>query len=357
MSSTGPPQLSRSYRWLCYQCRRHRHPLVSSPPVDQRRLQRHISTSRSNRNLAELEKASLDDKSVPPQPAAYQVAAAPPLNFDSVPVSRRTPARIIPASPSYFTASPQFNDHILLLRSLLHEYGNLPIVPSNEVPRAAWLKLPAYRTSIGEPVTSSKYSKVLQLLARLNKIHPKLRTSKLESVMDIFRRPDIVQKNRPPPQTLDEQGRSSGIGRRKESRAKVFLVEGTGEVLVNSKNIVQAFPRLHDRESALWALKVTGRMDRYNVFALTHGGGLTGQAESITLGLARALMVHEPALKPVLRKGESPHRSPFFLHYRIVADHILFVFTAGCVSFDARRVERKKPGRLKARKRPTWTKR
>ena len=99
------------------------------------------------------------------------------------------------------------------------------------------------------------------------------------------------------------------MGRRKESSAKVYLVEGTGEVLVNGKSLVQLFPRLHDRESALWALKVTERMDKYNVFALVEGGGVTGQAESITLALAKALLVHEPALKPALRRGKSNYMS------------------------------------------------
>ena len=122
--------------------------------------------------------------------------------------------------------------------------------------------------------------------------------------MDRFRRPDVVGLQKPPPGKLDKDGRANGMGRRKESSAKVQLVEGSGEVMINGRSIVQAFPRLHDRESALWALKVTGRMDKYNVFALVSGGGITGQAESITLALARALMVHEPALKPTLRKGE-----------------------------------------------------
>lgn len=102
--------------------------------------------------------------------------------------------------------------------------------------------------------------------------------------------------------------------------------------MINGKSIVQAFPRLHDRESAIWPLKVSQRIDKYNVFALVAGGGVTGQAEAVTLGLARALLVHEPALKPVLRR-------------------------AGCVTRDPRAVERKKPGRLKARKKPTWVKR
>ena len=111
-----------------------------------------------------------------------------------------------------------------------------------------------------------------------------------------------VQKARPG--TIDVYGRSKGVGRRKESSAKVYLVEGTGEILINGKTIVQAFPRLHDRESAIWPLKISERIDKYNVFALVAGGGVTGQAEAITMGVARALLVHEPALKPVLRRGK-----------------------------------------------------
>jgi ribosomal protein S9 len=122
--------------------------------------------------------------------------------------------------------------------------------------------------------------------------------------MEQFKRPGSAELQKPKVQKLDAYGRAKGIGRRKESSARVYLVEGTGEVLINGKSIVQAFPRLHDRESALWALKATQRMDKYNVWALVEGGGVTGQAESITLALARALLVHEPALKPALRRGE-----------------------------------------------------
>ena len=105
---------------------------------------------------------------------------------------------------------------------------------------------------------------------------------------------------------VDAFGRACGIGRRKSSTAKVFLVQGEGKILVNGKSINSAFGRIHDRESALWALKATGRMDRYNVWALASGGGSTGQAEAITLGAAKALLVHEPDLKPALRRGEWP---------------------------------------------------
>ncbi|KAH9828232.1 37S ribosomal protein S9, mitochondrial, partial [Teratosphaeria destructans] len=122
------------------------------------------------------------------------------------------------------------------------------------------------------------------------------------------------------------------VGRRKSSRAIVALVEGEGEALVNERSLSDYFGRVHDRESAVWALKATGRLDKYNVWALVKGGGTTGQAEAITLAVAKALLAHEPDLKPALRR-------------------------AGVVTRDPRSVERKKPGKLKARKMPAWVKR
>ena len=127
----------------------------------------------------------------------------------------------------------------------------------------------------------------------------------LKQAMEIYKRdidPYAVNKR---PNIIDADGRAYGVGRRKSSSAKVYLVQGEGEVLVNGKSINSAFGRIHDRESALWALKATGRMDKYNVWALVSGGGSTGQAEAMTLGAAKALMVFEPALKPALRRGKA----------------------------------------------------
>ena len=128
----------------------------------------------------------------------------------------------------------------------------------------------------------------------------------LKEAMEHYKRDVDPYANIPNPGTIDEAGRAYGIGRRKSSSAKVYLVQGNGEVLVNGKSINAVFGRVHDRESALWALKATGRMDKYNVWALVTGGGTTGQAEAITLGTAKALMVHEPLLKPALRRGQYP---------------------------------------------------
>ena len=127
----------------------------------------------------------------------------------------------------------------------------------------------------------------------------------LKEAMQIYKRDvdpyDVIKK----PAIIDVDGKAYGVGRRKSSSAKVYLVQGDGRVLINGKSLNTAFGRIHDRESALWALKATGRVDKYNVWALVKGGGTTGQAEAITLGTARALMVFEPALKPALRRGQS----------------------------------------------------
>lgn len=157
---------------------------------------------------------------------------------------------------------------------------------------------------VGEPVRAAKYHKVIQTLQRLNQIPPSMRSAELEAAMEPYKRDvnpyEVVRK----PGIIDTDGRAYGVGRRKSSSAKVYIVQGDGQVLINGKSINAAFGRIHDRESALWALKVTNRMDKYNVWALVRGGGSTGQAEAITLGTARALMVHEPDLKPALRRGE-----------------------------------------------------
>ncbi|KAA8643247.1 hypothetical protein EYZ11_008497 [Aspergillus tanneri] len=260
---------------------------------------------------------------------ATDIQAAPEIDFAKFSAQ---PARIIPASAAYFSGSPRFIDHLLRLEHMLARYAPLPTVPATEAPRMAWLKLPQFRDFVGEPVPMKKYKSLVKILQRLNRIDPAIIPVEVRDALKDFLRPGNPYANKPLPPTLDEMGRARGRGKRKASSAVVHLVEGEGEVLVNGKNLVEVFPRMHDRESATWPLRCTSRLDKYNVWATVRGGGVTGQAEAITLALARALLVHEPALKPILRK-------------------------AGVVTVDARRVERKKPGHVKARKMPTWVKR
>ena len=215
------------------------------------------------------------------------------------------PARVVPESPSYFTGKPGFTDDLLNLETLLRKHEVLPTIPGAQAPRTAWKTLPQYRVTVGEPVRASKYHKIIEVLRRLNRIHPDLMPPEVPLAMERYKRAVNPYDNVRRPQQIDQFGRGFGVGRRKASTARVYLVKGEGEILINGKTLIQAFGRIHDRESAIWPLKATDRIDKYNMWAVVEGGGLTGQAESITLAVARALMVHEPALKPTLRRGKS----------------------------------------------------
>jgi small subunit ribosomal protein S9 len=211
--------------------------------------------------------------------------------------------RLIPASPSYFTAKPDFTDHLLQLQDLARRYQALPTLEGGEVTRVAWKSLAQYRMYVGEPVKASKYRRIVTLLQRLNRIHPALMPDEVRYGLEAFKREGSMAQQARPLRELDADGRSYGVGRRKTSTARVWLVEGDGEVLINGKPLPDTFGRLHDRESAIWPLKITTRVHRYNIWGLVEGGGSTGQAEALTLALANALLVHEPDLKPALRRG------------------------------------------------------
>lgn len=124
-----------------------------------------------------------------------------------------------------------------------------------------------------------------------------------------------------------------GIGRRKESTARVRLMGGSGKFMVNDKEATAYFTRLGDLNSILMAFKACGQeAEKYDVAVTVRGGGTSGQTDAVKLGLARAL---------VLINGE--WTSPLRKH--------------GLLTRDARIKERKKPGLKRARKAPTYTKR
>ena len=122
------------------------------------------------------------------------------------------------------------------------------------------------------------------------------------------------------------------VGRRKTSSARVILRPGSGEWQVNGRTLNEYFPRLLHRKRAEEAFKVTEYDGQFDVFVRVKGGGVTGQADAIRLALARAILEKDPETRPVLRKH-------------------------GLLTRDPRKVERKKPGRPKARKRFQFSKR
>jgi small subunit ribosomal protein S9 len=123
-----------------------------------------------------------------------------------------------------------------------------------------------------------------------------------------------------------------GVGRRKTSVARVFLRPGSGNWEVNGRSLAEYFPRLSLQQHATEPLAVADQQGRFDVKVNVDGGGLTGQAGAIRLGLARALVAYDPELRGVLR-------------------------ARGLLTRDSREVERKKPGRPGARKRFQFSKR
>jgi small subunit ribosomal protein S9 len=123
-----------------------------------------------------------------------------------------------------------------------------------------------------------------------------------------------------------------GTGRRKTSIARVRLVPGTGEIIINGIPYEQLFVRDEHRRVITKPLLVTENLGKYNTVVKVEGGGITGQSGAISHGIARALVKADESLKPVLRQN-------------------------GLLTRDPRVKERKKPGLRRARKAPQYTKR
>ncbi|HIQ12420.1 MAG TPA: 30S ribosomal protein S9 [Caldilineales bacterium] len=124
------------------------------------------------------------------------------------------------------------------------------------------------------------------------------------------------------------------VGRRKRATARVRLYPAgeTAEIIVNGKPMTEYFPRMQDQLRLAEPLKLAEMEGKFNVSVLAKGGGISGQADAVRLGIARALIVADPTLRPTLKK-------------------------AGLLTRDARVKERKKPGLKRARKAPQYTKR
>ena len=124
-----------------------------------------------------------------------------------------------------------------------------------------------------------------------------------------------------------------GVGRRKQSIARVRIMNGSGRFIVNDKEAPAYFNRLGDVEAILAVLEAAGQDAKtYDITVVVKGGGVTGQTDSVQLGLARALVKMNAENVSAMRKG-------------------------GFLTRDARVKERKKPGLKRARKAPTYTKR
>ena len=131
---------------------------------------------------------------------------------------------------------------------------------------------------------------------------------------------------------LDFKDSKYATGRRKRSIARVWVKKGSGNIHVNGKKMVEYFLKANLQTAIFRPLTIVKRENEYDVRCTVKGGGLTGQAGAIIHGLARAIVLHEPDLKPTLKKENLTTR-------------------------DSRAVERKKYGRRKARRSYQFSKR
>ena len=131
---------------------------------------------------------------------------------------------------------------------------------------------------------------------------------------------------------FDSKESKYATGRRKKSIARVWMKRGSGDIQVNGKKMVDYFCKINLQTAICRPLVLTKRESEFDVICSVKGGGLTGQAGAIIHGLARAIILYEPELKPTLKKEKLTTR-------------------------DSRAVERKKYGRRKARRSFQFSKR
>lgn len=245
--------------------------------------------------------------------------------------------RIVPALKTFYGGNPAHEENLNLLNGLIRKYGNLltRVMSEKEIQNYKYISFEEYKERIlaGNRLKPIHYKELTLLLHRLRSIDPELMPKEVSETLNDFmsRSNREIQITRKVKQ-LDDLGRAICTGKRKRAVATVYLTRGEGESIINGRSLIEFFPRDADRRRIAYPFQVVSQEGQYNIFATVQGGGITGQAEAIMYGIAKCLVVFNPLLKPRLSK-------------------------AGLMTRDARKVERKKPGKVKARKSPTWVKR
>ncbi|KAJ7072144.1 SSU ribosomal protein S9P [Mycena amicta] len=305
-----------------------------------------------------------------------------PAEFDKKP----------PTSPSFYSGRAAFYDQLSQIESAVEHTRSalkmlqllpLPSFARQALPvrHAIWKSAREITADLGVPMSSSRYRMLTRQLGQLNE-YLRIATaagcedlaSRTRMLLNIFESPTKeAHLTRGMRKTLytDQLGRSYTFGKRKTSTARVWMVPvaiqpqeleivdlekiqsldeaaalltsqperfnetqvvPSSSILVNNIPLGEFFSVPADRERVVRPLKIAGLLSAYNVFTLVRGGGTTGQSGALAHGIAKGLVVHKPYLETLMRRTKLLRRDP-------------------------RMVERKKPGRAKARKGYTWVKR
>ncbi|KAI8072762.1 ribosomal protein S5 domain 2-type protein [Gongronella butleri] len=240
-----------------------------------------------------------------------------------------------PESLSYFTGNFKYNDLLIDLDRLYKQHAEWkPVEVADETSAVAqkaysWKLREKMSQMLGIPLKTSQWRKITLHLNQLASL-PRPLPPQVEQLLQAYERSmeqatGVTKQSK----TIDDLGRAYAVGRRKESSARCWVVEGEGKIMVNGIELKDYFQRPVDQDKASLPLEAIDAKNKFNVWSLVEGGGQTGQAEAIKLGIGRALLIHDNEWKPILRK-------------------------AGCITRDPRVVERKKEGQRKARAKYTW---
>lgn len=259
------------------------------------------------------------------------------MSISETPRGAAENVRVAPATALQYTGRGAHEQTMEVVNRVRRQYEFLPrnregVSPPNFVTRITYLTM----LGSSEPVSGPQHTELTKALADLYYIDNQLKPQVVKDLLRRFSRKIDTDAESGEIETLDEQGRAVTRGRRKTSSARVIVTkapEGTvGEVRVNGLLLSQYLKELQHRSEVLFPLSVVQSEGKYNVFATVLGGGNSGKAGAISLGIARGIIVHNPLLRKRLSK-------------------------AGCLTRDARTKERKKPGLRRARAAPTWVKR
>lgn len=311
-----------------------------------RSIQRYFSTcilrlqNVQNIQPNDLAQSSTSGRPLVPKPDGSRTVRFAPsqLNADLIKSWELERLRIVPRLSTFYGGNPIHDDNINKLSAMVRKHKKLPtkVLDEQELQAFNFVSFEDYRkrAQSGTRLKIGHHKELLELLNRLRSIEPELMPREVIELLNSYtsvsnETQKVVQKAI---KTLDEFGRANTVGKRKRAVANISMVQGEGMVLVNGKSFSEYFKREIDRSKIAYPFKVVSQEGKYNLFITTEGGGISGQAEAAMYGISKALVVFNPLFKSRLR-------------------------LAGLMTRDARKVERKKPGKVKARKSPTWVKR
>lgn len=213
-------------------------------------------------------------------------------------------------------------------------------------PKTAAAKKPAAKVSKAKATeTKAAKAKVTTKKATTAKKKPAAKPAaetSLEAVETVAA-PVVEEVKKAKPKKVRRANEYYGTGRRKSSKARVFLRPGKGEIVVNERKLVDYFDRQTARIVATQPLVATSTEGKFDILVTVDGGGMSGQAGAVSLGIARALLQYEVEATSIDPTSEESIKKT--------------LRRAGYLTRDAREVERKKVGRHGARRGTQFSKR